>query len=204
MEYLAYSLMNSASAQATADRKFRFYKYQCIQNYQKTFKFAWLSFALLSTLLGSLAQTGVASAAYSGPGTYYVATNGGCLKVRVGPGSQYPLAGCYPNGVRLPQVVGYRNGFAQLSTGRYVSADFIDTQPSREDAPTNGSGVGGGVVLTRGSQGAAVSKLQRALGVKATGYYGYLTETAVRNFQARRGFPVTGVVDARTRRALGL
>lgn len=59
-------------------------------------------------------------------------------------------------------------------------------------------------VLRRGDTSAWVSALQVALGVEpVTGYFGPITERAVREFQAGVPLPVTGVVDARTWTALG-
>ncbi|HEX3003827.1 MAG TPA: peptidoglycan-binding domain-containing protein [Angustibacter sp.] len=57
-------------------------------------------------------------------------------------------------------------------------------------------------VLRAGSRGAAVSALQRALGLKADGVLGTATVTAVRQLQTAQRLPATGVVDARTWAAL--
>jgi peptidoglycan hydrolase-like protein with peptidoglycan-binding domain len=63
-------------------------------------------------------------------------------------------------------------------------------------------------ILRQGSQGEAVRNLQnrlRELGyfnAPATGYYGEITATAVRQFQADSGLSVDGIFGARTRRAL--
>ncbi|GAB3664424.1 hypothetical protein GCM10027596_28780 [Nocardioides korecus] len=59
------------------------------------------------------------------------------------------------------------------------------------------------VVLRRGSRGPAVVALQRRLHLTADGWFGPRTATAVRTFQRRHHLPVTGVVNARTWRALG-
>ena len=59
------------------------------------------------------------------------------------------------------------------------------------------------VVLRRGARGPAVVALQRRLRLTADGWFGPRTATAVRTFQRRHHLPVTGVVDARTWRALG-
>ena len=63
-------------------------------------------------------------------------------------------------------------------------------------------------ILRRGSQGIAVSGLQnrlKALGFfnrSATGYYGEVTEAAVRNFQRSRGISVNGIAGPTTMAAL--
>ncbi|WP_392407899.1 peptidoglycan-binding protein [Chlorogloeopsis fritschii] len=49
-----------------------------------------------------------------------------------------------------------------------------------------------------------MAAVQRALGVRATGYYGPVTANAVRNYQARNGLLVDGIVGPQTRRALGI
>ncbi len=57
-------------------------------------------------------------------------------------------------------------------------------------------------VLRRGSEGSAVAKLQRALGVKDDGVFGQITERAVRAFQQKNGLIVDGIVGHRTWTAL--
>lgn len=57
-------------------------------------------------------------------------------------------------------------------------------------------------VLRSGSKGAAVTALQRALGVRADGSYGAQTVEAVRSLQGRRGMARTGVVGGMTWQAL--
>jgi hypothetical protein len=58
-------------------------------------------------------------------------------------------------------------------------------------------------LLLEGSSGPAVSTVQRALGVRATGSFGPATDRAVRAFQARSALVVDGIVGPRTRAALG-
>ena len=65
-------------------------------------------------------------------------------------------------------------------------------------------GGGGAGLLKKGSGGAAVTSVQRALGVPADGVFGARTRAAVRAFQARRGLAVDGIVGPQTRAALGL
>jgi len=59
-------------------------------------------------------------------------------------------------------------------------------------------------VLRVGSSGTAVTQLQSALGVSATGWFGEATRRAVRRFQRRQGLAVDGIVGPRTAAALGL
>ena len=58
--------------------------------------------------------------------------------------------------------------------------------------------------LSRGSTGAAVEALQRALDIDADGAFGAATERAVRAFQREQGLDADGVVGPATRVALGL
>jgi peptidoglycan hydrolase-like protein with peptidoglycan-binding domain len=63
---------------------------------------------------------------------------------------------------------------------------------------------GGGGMLQRGSSGAGVAALQRALGVSPTGTFGPVTARAVRAFQRSHGLAVDGIVGPQTGAALGL
>lgn len=156
---------------------------------------AWLAMAGLLVVFGTLGQVSAASAAQ-----LYVRTNGSCLKVRTAPSTRSQIVGCVRNGAALAPVVGYRNGFARLSTGNYVAANFISSRRGTGNTP--GLGVGGSTVLDFGSQGEAVRQVQRALGIPATGYYGTQTKNAVRSFQVSNGLTSDGVVGPATRRAL--
>jgi hypothetical protein len=59
-------------------------------------------------------------------------------------------------------------------------------------------------LVQQGANGAAVSAVQRALGMKATGYFGPVTARAVRAFQRRKGLTVDGIVGPQTAAALGI
>ena len=60
-------------------------------------------------------------------------------------------------------------------------------------------------MLSYGSSGEAVKRLQRRLGVRPTGWFGPVTKSRVKAFQQRKGWrTVTGVVGPGTWRALGL
>ena len=218
MEYLAYSLMDSSYAKVTADTEFCLPEFKLRFNGQKYFKSAKLTFAIISSSLAIIAQAQAGWAAYSGAGTYLVRTNGNCLNVRTGPSTYHRSVRCYSNGSQLPRVVGYRNGFARLSTGNYVAANWINTSSDQRYTSFRGignrltptrstadNGIGGSVTLRRGSRGEAVRQLQRVLGnVPVTGYYGSLTETAVRNVQGRNGLLADGVAGPQTLSSLGL
>ncbi|MBW4504663.1 MAG: peptidoglycan-binding protein [Scytonema hyalinum WJT4-NPBG1] len=202
MEYLAYSLMDSAYAEATKDTEFSLPEIKLKLNWNKNFKSAWLTFASIGALVAILAQAQTASAAYYGPGSnYYVRTNGSDLTVRTGPSGNYAPVTAYRNGSRLPRVVGYRNGFARLSNGYYVAANWISNRPGRGYTP--GPGVGGPTTLNLGAEGSAVARLQRTLGVAPTGYYGSGTQSAVRNYQIRNGLRVDGIAGPETLASLG-
>jgi peptidoglycan hydrolase-like protein with peptidoglycan-binding domain len=195
--------MDSAYAEAIQDTEFSLPELKLKFNWNRNFKSAWLTFASIGVLLAILAQAQTASATYYGPGRdYYVRTNGGDLVVRKGPGANYAPVAYYRNGSRLPRVVAYANGFAKLSNGYYVGANWISNKPGKGYTP--GPGVGGPYTLSVGSQSSAVARLQRSLGIASTGYYGSATANAVRNYQARNGLLVDGIAGPQTLSALGV
>lgn len=71
-----------------------------------------------------------------------------------------------------------------------------------EKAYRKHSGKKSPVVLRLGDRGAAVRRLQTALGIEIDGAFGRETDAAVRLFQGSRGLKVDGVVGARTWAAL--
>lgn len=194
MEYLAYSLMVHANQEATADTEFNLRKFQF--NWKKLIRFAPVVLAGLSVMFATVNQ---AQAAVTG----YVRTQGNCLRVRSAPSINAPVVGCLRNGSRLSVVVDTENGFSRLSSGNYVATRLISARPVTGYTPN--PGVGGRVILGVGTSGSAVTQVQRTLGnVPVTGYYGSLTERAVRNFQANNGLLVDGKVGPQTRIAMGL
>ncbi|WP_375477003.1 peptidoglycan-binding protein [uncultured Nostoc sp.] len=196
MEYLAYSHMFIAQEEASENTKYNLPKPQL--NWKKLFKSsAWLALAGVGVLLAAVSQIQMSSAAY-------VKTNGSCLRVRSGPSSNYSYVDCVPNGTTLPAIERYENGFARLSTGRYVFARWIGNRPNYLPV-TRPGGVGGSVILTPGSKGLLVRDVQTALGnLRVDGVYGQETVSRVRSFQASKGLLVDGVVGPETRSALGI
>ncbi|MBN4005157.1 peptidoglycan-binding protein [Nostoc sp. LPT] len=196
MEYLAYSHMFIAQEEASGNTNYNFPKPQL--NWKKLFKSsAWLALAGVGVLLAAVSQIQMSSAAY-------VKTNGSCLRVRSGPSSNYSYVDCVPNGTTLPAIERYENGFARLSTGRYVFARWIGDRPNNRPV-TRPGGVGGSIILTPGSKGLLVRDVQTALGnLRVDGIYGQETVSRVRSFQQSKGLLVDGVVGPETRSALGI
>ncbi|MBD2530759.1 peptidoglycan-binding protein [Nostoc flagelliforme FACHB-838] len=196
MEYLAYSHMFIAQEEASGNTKYNLPKPQF--NWKKLLKSsAWLALAGVGVLLTALTQIQMSSAAY-------VRTNGSCLRIRTGPSINYSYVDCISNGTTLPAIERYENGFARLSTGRYVYARWIGDRPNYAPV-TRPGGVGGSVILTPGSRGQLVRDVQTALGnLRVDGVYGQQTVSRVRSFQQSKGLLVDGVVGPQTRAALGI
>ncbi|MEH2117111.1 peptidoglycan-binding protein [Nostoc sp.] len=222
MEYLAYSHMFIAQEEASANTKYNPPKSQLNRkkplkssdivitkkevsgiskfkfNWKKLLKSsAWLALAGVSVLLIAASQIQMSSAAY-------VRTNGSCLRIRTGPSTNYSSVDCVSNGATLPAIERYENGFARLSTGRYVFARWVGDRPNYAPV-TRPGGVGGSVILSPGSRGLLVRDVQTALGnLRIDGVYGQETASRVRSFQASKGLLVDGVVGPETRSALGI
>ncbi|MGF2035111.1 MAG: peptidoglycan-binding protein [Nostoc sp. CmiVER01] len=222
MEYLAYSQMFIAQQEASRNTKYNSSKSQLDSkkpltssdivitkeetfgitkakfNWKKLLKSsAWLALAGVGVLLIAAAQIQISMAAY-------VKTNGSCLRIRTGPSTNYSYVDCVPNGATLPAIERYENGFARLSTGRYVFARWVGDRPNNTPV-TRPGGVGGSVILTPGSRGQLVRDVQTALGnLKVDGIYGRETVNRVRSFQASKGLLVDGTVGPETRAALGI
>ncbi len=195
MDYLAYSVVADANQETAIEPQLNFPKIKF--NFAKVFKSACLAIASVGMVLASLPQ---AQAAVSAIG--YVRTNGSCLRIRSAPRTSAPVVGCLRNGSKLAIVVDSPNGFSRLSSGNYVSTRYIGTRPGSGGTP--GLGVGGPVTLSLNSQGASVVQVQRVLGLPTTGFYGTITQRAVRNFQVNNGLLADGTVGPQTRVALGL
>ncbi|MEH2300813.1 MAG: peptidoglycan-binding protein [Nostoc sp.] len=222
MEYLAYSHMFIAQEEASGNTKYNPPKSQLNGkkplkssdivitkkeasgiskskfNWRKLLKSsAWLALAGVGVLLIAASQIQMSSAAY-------VRTNGNCLRIRTGPSTNYSSVDCVSNGATLPAIERYENGFARLSTGRYVFARWVGDKPNSVSV-TRPGGVGGSVILTPGSRGLLVRDVQTALGnLRIDGVYGQETASRVRSFQASKGLLVDGVVGPETRLALGI
>ncbi len=163
----------------------------------------WFSLAGFGFMLAMLAQPQAASAATRYYNYNYVSTNGNCLNVRTGPSTYYRSVDCLANGSRIrgPVRYGYANGYAKLPDGNYAYSQYLSSTRRGGDY-YNRPGVGGRYNLSLGSQGSAVSQLQRALGLNATGYYGPVTQSAVSRFQSRYGLNADGVAGPNTFNAL--
>lgn len=81
-----------------------------------------------------------------------------------------------------------------------AAAVLMTTASGAALAATGGTPVGHSAQVS----GVSVSAVQRALGVRVTGVYDARTRRAVRAFQRRHGLEVDGVVGPRTLAALGL
>jgi peptidoglycan hydrolase-like protein with peptidoglycan-binding domain len=98
-------------------------------------------------------------------------------------------------------------GVRDFQRSRRLSVNGI-ADPTTLAALQDNLGSHSTTILQRGSQGTAVSQLQnrlRAVGVyngPVTGYYGELTEAAVRKFQLSRGLSVNGIAGPTTLGAL--
>ncbi|MBR8837512.1 MAG: peptidoglycan-binding protein [Stigonema ocellatum SAG 48.90 = DSM 106950] len=192
MEYFAYSHMVLANTEANPDTEFSLPETKLKFSWKKHLKSAWLTFTSISALAIVLTQAQIASATYYGPSSrYFVNTNGSSLLVRSYASVSAPVVEQYSNGQRLPRVIGYRNGFAQLSNGYYVAARWIGSTPGSGNI--SGPGVGGQSYLSIGSTGQLVSQLQQRLGISPTGYYDYRTSGAVRRYQSSVGLTADGV-----------
>ncbi|GAX38124.1 peptidoglycan-binding domain-containing protein [Nodularia sp. NIES-3585] len=216
MDYMAYSHMFMANEEANENIEYNLPNFQL--EWKKLFrtdaivtataddlphsKFHWLNFlkssawlalAGISLLFATVTHAQTAS-------TSYVITNGSCLRVREDANLNSRILDCLPNRTQI-QTTEIINGFARLSRNRFVSARWIGSTPNNRPVNPIG-GTGGQVNLTLGSRGAAVTEVQRALGVQQTGYYGPTTTRVVREFQARNNLRVDGIVGPQTRSAI--
>ncbi|BDA66672.1 hypothetical protein RIVM261_054710 [Rivularia sp. IAM M-261] len=196
MEYLAYSSMFDANETVEPELglpEIQF-DFKTLFN-QNLFKSTSLALASLGLVFATFSE---AQAAVTG----FVRTSGSCLNVRTQPSLNSRVVGCLPNGSRLSVVVDTENGFTRLSSGNYVATRFVSTRAGVGNNPR--PGVGGPVTLSVGSAGAPVSQVQRRLGIAPTGYFGTITQRAVRNFQLNNGLLADGRVGPQTRAAMGL
>ncbi|CEJ44659.1 Cell wall lytic activity lytE [Umezakia ovalisporum] len=160
---------------------------------------AWLALAGISVLFATLAHAETASISTS---TSYVRTNGSCLRIRQDANLNSAILGCIPHGTKITttEII---NGFARLSPNRFVSARWISSTPNnRRVSKITRRPVVSPVNLSLGSRSSAVTEVQKALGVKPTGYYGLTTTRVVREFQARNNLRVDGIVGPKTRIAI--
>lgn len=113
-------------------------------------------------------------------------------------------------GLGLGSRLGLWTGLLGLS-GLYAAPGFAQAPGARlqnEVAQSTPNLISQALVLRRGASGAPVERLQRALQDRGyydgpiTGFFGDLTETAVRQFQSDSGLPTDGIVGASTETAL--
>jgi len=163
--------------------------------YWKPPSLAWIQGLALAIALSSFSLTSSVWAAV-------VDTNGSPLNVRSGPGLGYRVVNTLANGTTINLSGLDADGWSQLSNGNWVSSRWVQGEVENGD-----SGVPS-AVLRPGSTGTAVTNLQNRLqeiGVyngPVTGYYGRLTETAVRTVQASEGLTPDGIAGPTTLTAL--
>jgi uncharacterized protein YraI len=154
---------------------------------------AWIQGLALAIALSSLSLTSSAWAAV-------VNTNGSPLNVRSGPGLGYGVVSTLANGTTINLSGLDADGWSQLSNGNWVASRWVRGE-------NGGSGVPS-AVLRPGSTGTGVTNLQNRLqeiGVyngPVTGYYGRLTEAAVRTVQVSEGLTPDGIAGPTTLTAL--
>lgn len=149
-----------------------------------------LSALMILLMLGSASSTLAA----------YVKTNTSPLNVRSGPGLGYRVVNTLPSGTYVNLSGRSADGWSQLANGNWVYSRWIVGEV--------GGGTGGGAPSTQnlrpGSRGDGVINLQNRLDTLGfyngpiTGYYGRLTEAAVREFQSSRGLLVDGIAGTQT------
>ena len=89
-----------------------------------------------------------------------------------------------------------------VALGKVPPRGAAATRPAATPAPASPLARYANTTLRRGSTGAAVVALQKALKITADGQFGPQTDGAVRAFQSRKRLPVTGVVSTVTWKAL--
>ncbi|HEY9636640.1 MAG TPA: peptidoglycan-binding protein [Coleofasciculaceae cyanobacterium] len=154
---------------------------------------AWISLvaSVMALSILNLASSSLAA---------YVRTNGSPLNVRSSPAGR--IVGSLNNGTYISPNGQTSGNWTQLSWGNWVSSYWITGVGS-----SGGGGTPSGY-LQYGSNGQAVVNLQNRLKVLGfyngpiTGYYGSLTETAVRRFQSSRGIQVNGIAGPNTQASL--
>src|ERR687894_293782 len=84
---------------------------------------------------------------------------------------------------------------APMALAQFAGGGDLQTQVATETSSARAIEVReGGLPLMYGSQGELVAHVQKALGVSADGVFGAETDTAVRQYQARNGLEVDGIV----------
>ena len=149
-----------------------------------------------------------------------VNTNSDCLRVRVVPHGE--VVGCLSRGTHLAPIIREDNGWYQLTTGNWVSKDFVallpsapNTKPTSIQYPWGQSNVSFETeelkyIADDPMRGDVIVKLQTELNyyklladpVKVDGVFGEKTMLAVMVFQQQKGLNTNGIVGGATREAL--
>jgi peptidoglycan hydrolase-like protein with peptidoglycan-binding domain len=108
------------------------------------------------------------------------------------------------NRMQQLRLVPTRSGSGGSTAAGSVSKPATPKPPTTSTPPTSASVLApyAKTTLRRGSTGAAVIALQKALGITADGAFGPKTEAAVKAFQTRKHLPANGIVSAATWQAL--
>jgi peptidoglycan hydrolase-like protein with peptidoglycan-binding domain len=198
METLAYIHLEAA-CESPENLELKWFKEL---NWTKLPSSAWIR---LGAIAISLALVGIAS-------NSALALNRGNRGSQVTALQQQLAAAGYYSG----PITGFYGSSTQASVRRFQQARGLPVDGVAGPntlAALNGTGGSSSTLptatlLRRGSRGSAVTQLQRTLAAKGfysgpvTGYYGGLTEAAVRRFQQARGLRVDGVAGSSTLVAL--
>ncbi len=158
---------------------------------------AWIR--LLSTMMAILILSMTNGVFAAGTISARVNTKGSELHVRSSPGGR--VIGSLPNGSQISLTGRNVNGWLQLANGNYVSSLWVRRGSSNNSGGTTTPSKG---ILKVGDRGSEVTRLQNSLKNRnfyngpITGYYGDLTEVAVRKFQTSKGLRVDGIAGPQT------
>jgi lysozyme len=112
-------------------------------------------------------------------------------------------SGRYSSGGKVTVYPADKNGRVLWRRGKTVDAEKILDPSVFEDAP-EAPLFSAPVILRIGSTGDAVALVQKKLGVKADGWFGPVTEGAVKDYQRSRGLVPDGIVGPVTLKAMRL
>jgi peptidoglycan hydrolase-like protein with peptidoglycan-binding domain len=112
-------------------------------------------------------------------------------------------AGHYSSGGKVSVYPADKNGRVLWRRGKTVDASKI-LDPSVFEGPPEAPLFSAPVVLRIGSTGDAVALVQEIVGVEADGWFGPITEAAVKGYQRSKGLVPDGIVGPLTREAMRL